>query len=156
MDLPNVDEPFRFTTDIKMIRILLGLSGGRPTFACPYCLAFKIKSTGKWTVGENRTLGGCKESHNQFVAAGGVKKDVNQFYNCVQAPIDIFSEEDDTWTLALYPPPVLHIVLLGEPNDLFKALRLKYPNSLLISRESLGLRVKAVEANIMESQLLKY
>ena len=28
--------------------------------------------------------------------------------------------------MALYPPPVLHLVLLGGPNDLFKALRMKY------------------------------
>ena len=28
--------------------------------------------------------------------------------------------------MSLYPPPVLHLVLLGGPNDLFKALRMKY------------------------------
>ena len=126
LDLPNVGEPFKFTTDIKMIRIMLGLSGGNPTYGCPYCLAKRIDSTGEWTDAENRTLGDCKESHRQFLAAGGKKKDVNQYYNCVRAPIDIFTEEDDTWTLALYPPPVLHIVLLGGPNDLFRVLRKKY------------------------------
>ena len=126
LNLANVGEPYRFTTDIKMIRIMLGLSGGKPTYGCPYCLARKLESTGEWTVGDNRTFGGCKEEHNKFVAAGGVKKDVSKFYNCVEAPMDIFSAEEDTWTLALYPPPVLHTVLLGGPNDLFKALRLKY------------------------------
>ena len=138
LNLASVGEPFRFTTDIKMIRIMLGLSGGKPTYGCPYCLARKIESTGKWTVAENRTFGGCKEEHNKFVAAGGVKKDVSQYYNCVKDPIDIFAADEDTWTLALYPPPVLHTVLLGGPNDLFKALRLKFPKQFADFQKKFG------------------
>ena len=129
LDLPSLDVPFRFTTDIKMLRIMLGLSGGNPKFGCPYCLGCQIPpgKKGEYVKGLNRTLGFCKFSHEKYTAAGSVKSDANKFYNCIETPIDIMSGEDDTWTLALYPPPVLHCVLLGGPNDLLIELKNKYP-----------------------------
>ena len=128
LNLPSVDEPFRFTTDIKMLCIMLGLSGGKPTYGCPYCIGEKVGGdTGEWVKGLHRTLGFCKLSHEKYVAAGSVKSKANQFYNCIETPVDIMSGEDDSWTLALYPPPILHIVLLGGPNDVLKALRKSYP-----------------------------
>ena len=125
LNLANVGEPFRFTTDIKLLRIMLGLSGGNPRHGCPYCDGMLIR--GEYVQGVNRTLGYCKQTAAEFAAAGSVKIKANQFDNCIQSPIDIMSDEDDTWTLALYPPPVLHTVLLGGPNDLLLALKKKYP-----------------------------
>ena len=128
LDLANCGEPFRFTTDIKLLRIMLGLSGGNPKHGCPYCDGQLVGGKyGKYIKGVNRTLGGCKKSAAKYAAAGRVKKDANKFDNCIQPPIDIMSGEDDTWTLALYPPPILHCVLLGGPNDLLTVLRNKYP-----------------------------
>ena len=82
---------------------------------------------GECIKGVNRTLGDCKASHAEYVASGVKKDKVNQYYNCLESPIDMMSGEDDTWTLALYPPPVLHILLLGGPNDLFRVLKKRYP-----------------------------
>ena len=125
LNLANVGEPFRFTTDIKLLRIMLGLSGGNPRHGCPYCDGLLIR--GEYVQGVNRTLGYCKQTAAEFAAEGSVKKNANLFDNCIQSPIDIMSDEDDTWTLALYPPPVLHCVLLGGPNDVLTALKKKYP-----------------------------
>ena len=91
----------------------------------PCCDGMLIR--GEYVQGVNRTLGYCKQTAAEFAAAGSVKIKANQFDNCIQSPIDIMSDEDDTWTLALYPPPVLHTVLLGGPNDLLLALKKKYP-----------------------------
>ena len=139
LNLPSVDEPFRFTTDIKLLRIMLGLSGGKPTFGCPYCLAQKVGGDkGDYVKGLHRTLGFCKLSNEKYVAAGSVKKDANKFYNCIKTPVDIMSGEDDTWTLAMYPPPILHIVLLGGPNDVLIALRKNYPAQYAAFEERFG------------------
>ena len=128
LNLPSVDEPFRFTTDIKMLRIMLGLSGGKPIFGCPYCIGQKVGGDkGEWVKGLHRTLGFCRVSHGKYAAAGSVKSNAQKFFNCIETPVDIMSGEDDTWTLALYPPPILHVVLLGGPNDVLKALRKSYP-----------------------------
>ena len=125
LDLANCGEPFRFTTDIKLLRIMLGLSGGKPTYGCPYCTGKLIR--GVYVKGLNRTLGFCKVTADKYAAAGSIKKDANKFFNCIKTPINIMSGEDDSWILGLYPPPILHTVLLGGPNDLLMAVRKKYP-----------------------------
>ena len=47
---------------------MLGLSGGRPTYGCPYCCGKQDETTGEYVKGVNRTLGDCKASHAEYVA----------------------------------------------------------------------------------------
>jgi len=43
---------------------------------------------GEYVKGVNWTLGDCKASHAEYVAAAGVKKgEVNQHYNYLESPI---------------------------------------------------------------------
>ena len=44
---------------------------------------------GECIKGVNRTLGDCKVSHAEYVAAGVKKDEVNQYYNYLESPIDI-------------------------------------------------------------------
>ena len=128
LDLPNFSEKFKFTGDFKLLRIMLGLSGGNPTYGCPFCLGQKIKSSGKYMRGLARTLGFCKEQSQKFKDKSKSVKSTkaNEHYNCINTPVEIMNEEDDNWTLLLFPPGPLHTIVLGGPNDLMKAIKKKH------------------------------
>ena len=127
LDLPNFSEKFKFTGDFKLLRIMLGLSAGNPTYGCPFCLGQKIKSSGKYMRGLARTLGFCKEESQKFRdKSKSDKLKANKHYNCINSPVEIMNGEDDNWTLLLFPPGPLHTILLGGPNDLMKAMKKKH------------------------------
>ena len=44
---------------------------------------------GEYVKGVNWTLGDCKASHAEYVAAGVKMGEVNQYYNYMELPIDI-------------------------------------------------------------------
>ena len=114
LDLPSLQEPFKFTADYKLLRIMLGLSGGQPRHPCPYCVGEHVKATGELKTGLARTLGFCKDSYNNFVTKAKAKKSkAKYFYNCVRPPLELMSGMDDVWILAICPPPILHTILLG-------------------------------------------
>ena len=50
-----------------------------------------VGDTKQWECikGVNRTLGDCKASHAEYVAAGVKMGEVNQYYNYLELPIDI-------------------------------------------------------------------
>ena len=109
LDLANLEEPFKFTADYKLLRIILGLSGGKPRHGCPYCLG-QTSSTGEFNLGLARTLGLCKDTHQNFVNKAKAKTSkVKDYY----PPVELMHGMDDTWILAVCPPGPLHTILLG-------------------------------------------
>ena len=114
LDLPSLQEPFKFTADYKLLRIMLGLSGGQPRHPCPYCIGEHVKATGEVKAGIARTLGFCKDSYNNFVKKAQAKTSkAKEFFNCVRPPVELMSGMDDVWILAIMPPGPLHTILLG-------------------------------------------
>ena len=114
LDLPSLQEPFKFTADYKLLRIMLGLSGGQPRHPCPYCIGEHVKATGEVKAGIARTLGFCKDNHHNFVQKAKAKTSkAKEFYNCVRPPLELMSGMDDVWILAIMPPGPLHTILLG-------------------------------------------
>ena len=114
LDLPSLQEPFKFTADYKLLRIMLGLSGGQPRHPCPYCIGEHVKATGEVKAGIARTLGFCKETYNNFVKKAQAKTSkAKEFFNCVRPPVELMSGMDDVWILAIMPPGPLHTILLG-------------------------------------------
>ena len=114
LDLPSLQEPFKFTADYKLLGIMLGLSGGQPRHPCPYCIGEHVKATGEVKAGIARTLGFCKDNHNNFVQKAKAKTSkAKEFYNCVRPPLELMSGMDDVWILAIMPPGPLHTILLG-------------------------------------------
>ena len=114
LDLPSIEEPFKFTADYKLLRIILGLSGGNPKHGCPYCCGYTDKPNNVYKTGLARTLGMCRQNHQKFVSDSKAKlSKAKNHYNCIHPPIDLMYGMEDTWTLSLFPPGPLHTLLLG-------------------------------------------
>ena len=91
--------------DLKLLMIMVGKSGGRPKFGCPFCSA----SVPYQSEGELYSLHDLMDLHSQFIESGANPKTQKDFQNVVHPPLIVASPDQlILGTLAL---PELHLLL---------------------------------------------
>ena len=107
--------PATITSDIKMLLLLIGKSGGNLTHGCVFCDAAKpLDQEGKlYQLSDLHTW------HLQYEEAGGDKKKQKDFQNVVHKPL--LEMEPDNLILGAVAPPELHL-MLGVGDKLKKIL----------------------------------
>ena len=91
--------------DLKLLRILVGKSGGNAKFGCPFCSAsfpYHKKS-------QLYCLNDLLELHNKYVESGANPKKQQDFQNCVK--ISLIAAESDQIILGLLAVPELHLLI---------------------------------------------
>ena len=97
--------PATITSDIKMLLLLIGKSGGNLTHGCVFCDAAKpLNQEGKLY-----KLSDLHAWHLKYEEAGGDKKKQKNFQNVVNKPL--LEMEPDDLILGAVAPPELHLML---------------------------------------------
>ena len=124
LPLPNV----KFSADLKLLIIALGLQHTSSTYNCPYCFGHRFQErdeegnpivwgqqNGRWREGPWRTANNCQYWYERWMAETGEKKErLSDYMSCKHPPLDIFGEDHgDTPFLVLFPPGPLHVGILG-------------------------------------------
>ena len=91
--------------DLKLLMILVGKSGGRPKYGCPFCDA----SYPFMADGELYCLNDLLNHHKHFVDAGANHKRQQDFQNVVHPPLIIAA--NDQLILGVLAPPELHMLI---------------------------------------------
>ena len=91
---------FVVASDLKLLNVLVGLSGHGGKYACVYCEGEK-----KLDSGTLRTFGSIIEHNQDYVSAGCPTARMQQYKNI----------SEDQLVLAMIPPPELHL-LMGSTN----------------------------------------
>ena len=107
--------PATITSDIKMLLLLIGKSGGNLTYGCVFCSAAKPLTQ----AGELYCLSDLQKLHLDFQEAGADKKKQKDFQNVVNKPL--LELEPDDLVLGTVAPPELHL-MLGVTDKLKKSL----------------------------------
>ena len=97
---------FLKSIDIKLVMILVGKSGGKPKFGCPFCSSaqpFKEQ-------GILYTVARLVELHESFLAAGSPNDDQMKFENMINPPIITCRDMEKT-VLDMVVPPELHLLI---------------------------------------------
>ena len=94
------------TVDLKMSLCLLGKSMGQLTYGCPYCDMAKPYQESEYNL---LTLGRLVELHEEFVQAGGNKKNQAKFQKCVHP--NLLAGDPATKVLSILFPPELHLLI---------------------------------------------
>ena len=89
--------------DLKLLNILLGISGHGGLHSCLYCDGLMS------TPGTLRTFGSLKKDYQNFMEAGGDESKVKNFNNAIKT--SIIEEQDDVFVIDTIPIPELHIYL---------------------------------------------
>jgi hypothetical protein len=122
--LPKMPQQFKFSADLKVINLVLGLGSHASMYPCPFCY-FKKGSTGSF---KNRTLEDICTLNEQWQTIGkGAASDLKSYMNCVHKPISIFPSTGNVIDIVAIPE--LHI-LLGITNKLFKEAMKEWPEIL--------------------------
>ena len=119
-----------FSSDLKLINILLGMQAHSCAHACAYC---NIRTRGEGAYDETlrqiqtRTFGSLQTDYNNFVVNGSKIKDAKKYYNVVHEQMlkpnaDDFSLNQPI--LHKIPPPELHL-FEGNMNHIIDALSKK-------------------------------
>ena len=107
--------PATITSDIKMLLLLIGKSGGNLTHGCVFCDAAKpLNQEGKLY-----KLSDLHAWHLKYEEAGGDKKKQKNFQNVINKPL--LEMEPDDLILGAVAPPELHL-MLGVTDKLKKSL----------------------------------
>ena len=94
--------------DLKLLNILLALSGHGDKYACIY---FEEEKGLDW--GRVRTFGQLMEYNQKYVQAGSKEKDMQKYFNVIHPPL--INVQQDLEVLDAVPPPELHM-LMGAVN----------------------------------------
>jgi hypothetical protein len=102
-------------SDLKLLNVLVGLSGHGGKFACLYCEGeMELHS------GILRTFGSIHRHNEAYVAAGCPTARMQHHKNCVNLPL--LNVEKDQLVVAVVPPPELHL-LMGSTNVKLEVIR---------------------------------
>ena len=96
---------FTVAADIKMLMILVGKSGGKPKFGCPYCSACTPFDTN----GVLYTIGRLIELNYKFVKNGSKMKKQQLYENVTNPPLVTGSVDD--LILKMFAIPELHLLI---------------------------------------------
>ena len=86
--------------DLKLLNILLGISGHGGLHSCLYCDGLMS------TPGTLRTFGSLKKDYQNFMEAGGDESKMKNFNNVIKP--SIIEEQDDVFVIDTIPIPELH------------------------------------------------
>ena len=115
-ELLRIDElDFVIAADLKLLNVLLGLSGHGGKYACIYCEAEK-----GLVPGDLRTFGRLVECNEQYTKAGSRERDMKKFFNVVNPPL--INAEEDQVVGDVVPSPELHL-LMGATNHKLELIR---------------------------------
>ena len=112
--IPNISVlDFAFSTDIKMMLILVGKMSASCSHACPFCTGSKPE----WVTDSPRTtIGSLWQNYREFMkpvaeqGGGGNEKKAKQFNNVVRRPL--VTGEDETQILGgVFFFPELHVLI---------------------------------------------
>ena len=91
--------------DMKLLMILVGKSGGRPKYGCPFCDAcYPFEAEG-----ELYCLNDLLELNSKFKESNAPLSRQKEFQNVVNSPLII--AEGDQLILGILVPPELHLLL---------------------------------------------
>jgi hypothetical protein len=122
--LPNLPKRFKFSADLKVINLVLGLGSHASMYPCPFCY-YKKGSTDAF---ENRRLEDICTLNEQWQTIGkGVLTSLRTYKNCVHKPISIFPSTGNVIDIVAIPE--LHI-LIGITNKMFKEAMKEWPDIL--------------------------
>ena len=119
-----------FSSDLKLINILLGMQAHSCAHACAYC---NIRTRGVGAYDEtlrqiqHRTFGSLQTDYNNLVVNGSKIKDAKKYYNVVHEPMLKPNGDDfslNQLILHKMPPPELHL-FEGNVNHIIDALSKK-------------------------------
>ena len=111
LDLEGVE--FMTQADMKLLMILVGKAGGKPTFGCPFC------NSCKGADGELYCLGDLLQLYNDFFEAGGNRATQKDYENVVNPPL--IATSPDKLILGTLALPELHL-LLGSVDKLLLSI----------------------------------
>ena len=106
---------FTISSDLKMLGILTGKSGGNLTYGCIFCDAKKPLTS----PGNLYTLNNLHQLYDAYMTAGSKKKNQADFQNIVNPPL--LEGPGEAQILGLLAPPELHL-MLGATDKLRSAL----------------------------------
>lgn len=116
LELLQIDQlGYVVAADLKLVNILLGLSGHGGKFAC-YCCEGEMGLEG----GPLRTVSSLISNSEAYAASGSVPSTMQLYKNCVKAPL--LPADKDELVLHLVPPPELHL-MMGGTNKGLEVLR---------------------------------
>ena len=116
MELLQIDElDFVVATDLKLLNILLGLSGHGGKYACVYCEGEKVIEAGK-----ARTFSSIIQCYENYQSAGANPKKMMDNANVINMPL--IKPKEDQLIEESVPPPELHLVM-GATNHLLELIR---------------------------------
>ena len=139
LDLDLYNKFIQFTSDVKVTLKLCGIGSARSYFPC-YCCDGAKYSDGQITSGRGlfvkgdttRTFENLHESYEKFMKeAKGDKKRGPEFKSVTSKPISLQKQFDKKENVVKLPIEVLHVVLLGPPNDLLKRLKKLFPLKMI-------------------------
>ena len=116
LELLQVDDlDFVVAADLKLLNVLMGLSGHGGKYACIYCEGEKGLEAGQM-----RTFSRLLECNKRYRDRGSKVKDMQNFFNVVNLPL--LKMEQDQEVLEAVPPPELHM-LMGAVNHKAELIR---------------------------------
>ena len=110
--------PFVVAADLKLLNVLLGLSGHGGKFACYLC-----EGEIGLEAGTLRTFSSLIQNSQAYAAAGSKPTTMKKYKNCINPPL--LDVDEDQLVLSVVPPPELHL-LMGATNKKLELVR-EYP-----------------------------
>ena len=107
--------PFVVAADLKLLNVLLGLSGHGGKFACYLC-----EGEIGLEAGTLRTFSSLIQNSEAYAAAGSKPTTMKKYKNCINPPL--LDVDEDQLVLSVVPPPELHL-LMGATNKKLELVR---------------------------------
>ena len=122
LKLKYLKKKYNVVCDLKLKKILLGMTNCSSMHACPFCEGHKVdangKKKGRWIPGRKRTIKNVIENQTKYVDETGCNRKLLQDYFNVEYPPMLPGDDDDE-VLSLLTIPYLHVVLLCPFNTLW-------------------------------------
>ena len=121
--------------DIKLIDIMTGIQSTSSIHPCPYCNGAKLDKNGRETngkgtfvKGEPRTMKNLRENAEEYCTNGLQKRATLRQFNSVEfPPLFVQPDQEEKLVWEIYPPPQLHVGVLGPGNDVLQFLEKQFP-----------------------------
>ena len=127
LNLSEVHKDFRIVCDLKVMDILLGIQGCSALHPCPYCDGYKLSKKGYitnqkglWVKGSSRTMNNLLDSNQRWnIETKSNRKLLKNYSNVEFPPIYVRAGQENVEVWSIFPPPQLHVGILGPANDVF-------------------------------------
>ena len=135
LHLRALQSEFKIVADIKLLDIMCGLQSTSSIHPCPYCTGAKLDKNGRETngkgtfvKGEPRTMKNLREDAEEYCRNGLQKRAMLRQFNSVEfPPLFVHPDQEEKLVSEIYPPPQLHVGVLGPGNDVLQFLEKQFP-----------------------------